>query len=157
MDFGDEHAHYERLNSRWLPRFGLAYLTEQQLGARESGQVHSQVQYRWRQGDAEVRRAVREIARCAEAGREALRHRDMRRLGKLMDRNFDLRRGLFGDEALGQHNITMVEIARRAGLPAKLPGSSGTVLVLPQDAVSERAVGAAYKDAGYHYVSVRAV
>jgi len=157
MDFGGEHAHYERLSSRWLPRFGLAYLTEQQLGARESGQVHAQVRYRWEQGDPEVRRTMREIARCAEAGREALRGRDMGRLGKLMDRNFNLRRGLFGDDALGEHNIAMIEIARRAGLPAKLPGSSGTALVLPQDAASERAVAAAYKDAGYHYVSVRAV
>lgn len=36
-------------------------------------------------------------------------------LGKLMDKNFDLRRQIFGDAALGQHNLMMIELARQHG------------------------------------------
>jgi len=156
MDFSTKPPRYERLNSRLLPRFGLAFLAEEQLGARESGQVHAQVRYRWQQGDPEVRRAMRAIARCAEAGREALRSGDFRRLGKLMDRNFELRRGIFGEEALGEHNIALVEIAHAAGMSATLPGSSGAALVLAGCREAEEGLARAYEEAGYQYVSVRA-
>jgi len=156
MDFAPTRPRYERLNSRLLPRFGLAYLAEEHLGVRESGRVHAEVRYRWEQGDPEARRTMRAIARCAEAGREALRERDYGRLGKLMDRNFDLRRRVFGDAVLGEHNIAMIEIAREAGLSARLPGSSGAALVLLKNREAERAVTSAYQDAGYRYVSVRA-
>jgi len=156
MDFSGRPARYERLNSRLLPRFGLAYLAEEQLGARESGQVHAEVRYRWERGDPEVRRTMRAIARCAEAGREALQNRDLGRLGRLMDRNFDLRRSIFGEEALGEHNLALVEIARRAGLSATLPGSSGAALVLPQAREAEQALARAYEEVGYHYLPVRA-
>jgi hypothetical protein len=47
-----------------------------------------------------------------------------------MNRNFATRRKLFGEAALGEHNINMIEIAQAAGLPAKLPGSGGAALIL---------------------------
>ncbi len=156
MDFSKRPPRYARMNSGLLPGFGLAFLAEEQLGARESGQVHARVRYRWQQGDPEVRRAMRAIARCAEAGRGALQSGDLRQLGKLMDRNFDLRRSVFGEEALGEHNIALVEIARGAGLSATLPGSSGAALVLSGGREAERGLARAYEEAGYHYVSVRA-
>ena len=99
---------------------------------------------------------MRAIANCAEAGREALRNRDRRRLGRLMDRNFDLRRSIFGDEALGEHNIRLIEIARQAGLSATLPGSSGAALVLRKGREIEQALAGAYEQAAYQYVPVRA-
>ena len=47
----------------------------------------------------------------------------------LMNQNFDARRRIYGDEALGSVNIDMVETARAAGAGAKLSGSGGAVLV----------------------------
>ena len=46
----------------------------------------------------------------------------------LFARNFDGRRKLFGDAALGRDNIRMVEIARECGASAKFPGSGGAVV-----------------------------
>ena len=62
MDFSGE-GHYERLDSGLLPRFGLAWMSELQLGSQESGQVHTPMRVRWEQGDPEVRRVIPEIAR----------------------------------------------------------------------------------------------
>ncbi len=156
MDFSGERPRYRRLSSRSLPRFGLAHLGENQLGARESGQVHSQIRYRWEAGDPEVRAAIRGIARCAEAGLAALRRRDLDELGRLMDRNFDLRRRLSGDEALGEHNLALVETARAFGLPAKLPGSGGAALVLLHPPGREKKLAEAYAARGYRWIRVRA-
>jgi glucuronokinase len=156
MDFSRGRGHYTRLNSQWLPRFGLAYLAEEHFGTLESGRVHSEVRYRWEQGDADVRHAIGEVARCAEQGREALQAGDTKRLGQLMNRNFDLRRKLFGDEALGEHNLALVEIARSAGFAAKLPGSSGAALILLEgDAEAEALLNRTYNERGYHYVSIK--
>lgn len=47
----------------------------------------------------------------------------------LMNQNFDARRRIYGDEAIGSVNIDMVETARGAGAGAKLSGSGGAVLV----------------------------
>ena len=44
-----------------------------------------------------------------------------------MDENFDTRRGIYGDEAIGEANLEMVQIARRHGLSAKFAGSGGAV------------------------------
>jgi len=104
-----------------------------------------------------VRRAMQAIARCAEAGREALRAGDEKRLGRLMNKNFDLRRRLFGEEGLGQHNLALVEIARSAGLAAKLPGSGGAALILlGEDGEVEAALTEAYAAKGYRYLTIKA-
>lgn len=36
-------------------------------------------------------------------------------LAELMNRNFDLRRSMFGDAALGSTNLQMIELARSVG------------------------------------------
>ena len=155
MDFSQRTPKYTRLQPRSLPRFGLAYLTEEHFGTMESGRVHSQVRYRWQQGDPEVRRTMRAIARCAEAGRRALRTHDISALGRLINRNFDLRRRLYGDEGLGPANIELVELARNLGLPAKLPGSSGAALILLQDPEAETTLAQTYAAKGYCYQTIR--
>ena len=100
MDFSGARGKYERLDSALLPRFGLAYVPEALLGSQESGQVHAPVRRRWERGDPEVRRVMRAIAECAEAGLDALRQKDTAGVGRLMDRNFDLRRRLWGEAGL---------------------------------------------------------
>jgi len=123
----------------------------------ESGQVHSRVRYRWEQGEAEVKRVMRQIAQCAARGKNALAEGDLKTLGRLMNRNFDLRRRLFGDEALGKHNIELIGIARELGLAAKLPGSSGAALILLSDAEAEGTLVEAYAAKGYRYRAIQAM
>ena len=160
MDFSSRRAGasscptYERLDSELLPPFGIAYLAEQHLGTMESGRVHSQVRYRWEQGDPEVSRAMRELARSAEQGRRALERGDRKAIARLMNRNHELRVRLFG-EALGAHNIELVEIARSLGFAAKLPGSSGAALILLDDA-DDRSLAEAYAMKGYCYQAIGA-
>jgi glucuronokinase len=50
-------------------------------------------------------------------------------LGSMMDQNWNLRRGMYGDEALGDVNLEMIECARSVGAAAKFCGSGGAVLV----------------------------
>ena len=154
MDFSGKRPRYGRMDARLLPRFGIAYLTEQ-TGLQESGRVHAEIRSRWERGDQEVTRVMREIAACAEAGRAALKRRDLAELGRLMNRNFDLRRGLFGDRLLGEHTIALVEIARAAGFSSKLPGSSGAALILLDSKKAERELAAAYEARGYGFTAVR--
>lgn len=156
MDFTGGTPKCTRLKSASLPAFGLAYLAEDHFGTIESGRVHSQVRYRWEQGDPEVRRAMREIARCAEKGREALRRGDLKTLARLMNRNFDLRKNLYGEEALGQPNLELIRIARDHGLAAKLPGSSGAALILLDGPQSESTLAEAYAAKGYRYQTIKA-
>lgn len=154
MDFAAGDGHYERLDSALLPEFGLAWVSETQLGTRESGQVHTPIRLRWEQGDEVVRKAIRGIARCAEEGREALLRRDHAKLGRLMGRNFDLRREMFGDSGPERHNVRLVEIARAAGFPAKLPGSGGAVIILLAGRGDRAKMTNDYAAEGYLYAPI---
>lgn len=48
----------------------------------------------------------------------------------LMDKNFNLRRNIYGDSLLREANLRMVDIARKHGFAAKLAGSGGAVVGL---------------------------
>jgi glucuronokinase len=154
MDFSRDPPVYARMPSGLLPRFGLAWMSERQLGTQESGQVHTPVRFRWEQGDPRVRRAIRLIAQCAVAGRRALEAGNTRRLARLMDRNFDLRRELFGEGGAERHNLRLVELAREAGFAAKLPGSGGAALVLLEGDGDEAALARSYEVEGYPYLPI---
>jgi len=156
MDFSGPRGKYKRLDSALLPRFGLAYVTEALLGSQESGQVHAPVRRRWERGDPEVRRVMHAIAECAELGLQALRQKNLAELGRLMDRNFDLRRRLWGETGLEKHNIRLVEIARAAGFRAKLPGSGGSALIMLEGVGREEALAQNYLAEGYVYSPIRA-
>jgi hypothetical protein len=97
---------------------------------------------------------MRELARSAEQGREALMKGDWAKLARLMDRNHELRVAVFG-ETLGSHNLELVEIARARGFSAKLPGSSGAALVLLNGG-NETELAAAYAARGYCYQPIEA-
>ncbi len=156
MDFSRGTPTYRRLDSRLLPKFGLAWVTERHLGSQESGQVHTPVRYRWESGDPEVRRAIAGIAECAVEGLKALEEGDGARLARLMDRNFDLRREMFGNGGAERHNARLVEIAREAGFAAKLPGSGGAALILLADGGDQAALVERYQAEGYRYLPIRA-
>ena len=94
----------------------------------DSGAVHSTVRARWDAGDETTRQLMTQVAALAPAGRAALEARDYEALAALMDANFELRRGLFGDAALGDRNVAMVRTAQRCGAGAKFCGSGGAAV-----------------------------
>jgi glucuronokinase len=51
----------------------------------------------------------------------------------VMDENFDTRREIYGDAAVGEANLQMVNIARKHGSAVKFPGSGGAVIGLCLD------------------------
>jgi len=143
MDFARElveatgAGRYERLRVARLPALFLAFAPD----PSDSGRIHAPVRERWLAGDGEVVGGMAAVAACAAEAAALLRGGEgegddtgpsaagrASSLASLMSKNFDLRRSLFGDGALGAANLRMVEIARAAGAAAKFPGSGGAVV-----------------------------
>ena len=119
MDFSDETrvaatgaGRYERLKTSAFPELMLVWGDE----GSDSGATHADVKRRWENGDAFVRETMAKIAAVAAEARDALTAgfddaaaaTRTATLVALMNENFDLRRAMFGDEALGARNIDMV-------------------------------------------------
>ncbi|CAM6084090.1 unnamed protein product [Calypogeia fissa] len=137
---------YVPLDRCLLPTLYLIYAEN----PSESGKVHNNVKNKWLAGDQEIRDLMSEIAEVAVDGRLALQEGDYARLAKLMDKNFDLRRKIFGDEVLGDLNIRMVETARSVGAACKFTGSGGAIVAFcPQGAAQEEALVEACESAGF--------
>jgi hypothetical protein len=136
---------YERVPVSSLPPLFLAYAPD----PSDSGKIHAPVKQRWLAGDVEVVEGMKLIASMADKGLEltknkpygknesevSFRERSVRareevvtEWARLMRTNFDTRRKLFGDGALGKDNIRMIEIARECGSSGKFPGSGGAIL-----------------------------
>jgi len=97
---------------------------------------------RWAEQEPVMVRVINELAWCAHRGKEALVAGDMNALSTEINRNFDLRTELFGEEALGE-NLSMVNLARSLGSCAKQPGSGGAIIgLIPDDDFMERAAPA---------------
>lgn len=143
MDFNGEkikeqgHGTYTRVPVHALPPLFLAYCAD----PSDSGRIHAPVKQRWLAGDKEVVDGMNKIASLADdafavasarpyssaadvAGKEGVVHE----WAALMASNFNNRRALFGDPALGKDNIRMIEIARECGSSGKFPGSGGAIL-----------------------------
>ncbi|XP_006662830.2 glucuronokinase 1-like [Oryza brachyantha] len=135
MDFGKEHMDtlghgvYTPLDVNILPPLYLIYGDN----PSDSGKVHSTVRQRWLDGEEFIISSMEEIAQLALDGRKALLDKNYRELATLMNRNFDLRRQMFGDDVIGMVNIKMVEVARSVGAAAKFTGSGGAVVALCPD------------------------
>jgi len=118
MDFDPDiverlgHGEYRRLPLELLPPLYLAWIPH---ATTTSGKAHNRVHYRFEEGDREVIEGMRQFARYAEEAVGALESRGVEKFAQLMDRNFDLRRSIYGDEVIGERNLEMVEIARRHG------------------------------------------
>jgi glucuronokinase len=143
MDFSRElmqakgHGNYTLLSARVLPPLFLAYAAD----PSDSGRIHAPVKQRWLAGEQVVIDAMNDIASNAD---EALRFARetpycsaapgpeaeavASAWAKLFTRNFEGRRGLFGDAALGKDNLRMISIAREVGAAGKFPGSGGAIV-----------------------------
>ncbi|CAI5948459.1 unnamed protein product [Closterium sp. NIES-65] len=141
MDFNQPHldAHgygmYQPMNPALLPPLQIIFAAN----PSDSGHVHSSVRARWQAGDVAVCQAMADVAALAEEGRDALVARDWGKLARLMDRNFDLRRQMFGDEVLGEVNLSMVQAARAVRAAAKFTGSGGAVVAFCPEGEQQRA------------------
>ncbi|KAK4483180.1 hypothetical protein RD792_010360, partial [Penstemon davidsonii] len=130
------HGEYTPMDIDLLPPLYLIYAEN----PSDSGKVHSSVRQRWLNGDKFIISSMEEVANIALEGRTALIAKDYAKLASLMNRNFDLRRQMFGDDALGALNIEMVEIARRVGAASKFTGSGGAVVVFCPEGPSQAQV-----------------
>ncbi|KAL5204114.1 hypothetical protein ABZP36_008985 [Zizania latifolia] len=135
MDFGKEHMDafghgvYTPMDANLLPPLYLIYADN----PSDSGKVHSTVRQRWLAGEESLVSSMEEVAQLALDGREALMNKSYSELAMLMNRNFDLRRKMFGDDVVGMLNIKMVETARSVGTASKFTGSGGAVVALCPD------------------------
>jgi glucuronokinase len=113
---------YEPMDPALLPPLYIAH--HESLG--EPTEVfHSNIRERFNRGDPQVVQAMRRFADLAAEGRRALLERDAGHLARLVDANFDTRRGIY---RLPQWQIDMVETARAAGASAKFAGSGGAIV-----------------------------
>lgn len=157
MDFNPDlvreqgHGLYETLPVELLPPLYLAYIP---CSTMTSGKAHNLVRYRFDNGDPEVIAAMKQFAQFAELGKLALEARDYHAFGDLMDRNFNLRRRIYGDEVIGERNLEMIEIARSFGLSAKFPGSGGAIIGICDDPELALKVEQAFADKGYSFQMV---
>jgi glucuronokinase len=177
MDFTDAaaterngHAVYEALPVEAVPQLFLVYAVD----PSDSGRIHNNVKERWKRGDPAVNDAVTKWVALVDAANALLRAegaaledpigdvKEQRRrrdslqdaFGALMDRNFDLRRAVYGDECLGWKNIRMVELARRFGASAKFPGSGGAVVICPRASTDIWAMRTAMMNEGFVLVPI---
>ncbi|KAI8804875.1 hypothetical protein BJ742DRAFT_429967 [Cladochytrium replicatum] len=121
------YGEYTPIDIDLLPKdLFIAYIAH----VKDSGKMHVPVRQRWENGDVEVIEAMHKFASFAESSKSALERRDYRLLASLMNQNFDLRRRLFTDVALGKPSISMIETARSFGFAAKFTGSGGCIVGL---------------------------
>ncbi|RPI28917.1 MAG: GHMP kinase [Acidobacteria bacterium] len=118
---------YENLDPALLPPLYIACRTDL---SEISGIFHSDLRARWERGERAVVEAMQELAGLVTEGRECLLQRDHRRLGQLMNRNFDIRASIC---KLDPRNVQMIELARCLGLPATYAGSGGSIVGICED------------------------
>ncbi|KAL2528943.1 Glucuronokinase 1 [Forsythia ovata] len=152
MDFSKKymedlgHGIYTPMDIGLLPPLHLIYAEN----PSDSGKVHSTVRQRWLDGDKFIISSMEEVAKIALVGQKALLDKDYAKFASLMNHNFDLRRQMFGDDALGTLNIEMVEVARRVGAASKFTGSGGAVVVFcPEGPSQVKLLEAACKKSGF--------
>lgn len=131
MDFSEERKRqihgfecgvYEPLDPALLPPLYLAYKAE---AAEPTEVVHNDLRARYNRGDPAVLSAMPKFATLTIEARQAIENRDGARLSRLMDENFDTRRGIC---QIAQNHLEMIELARRIGASAKFAGSGGAIV-----------------------------
>eukprot|EP01134_Creolimax_fragrantissima_P004066 CFRG4066T1 len=141
MDFGREvmkqnggYGMYKHLDASRIPPIWLAYLAK----PSSSGKMHSDVKQRWLNGDLEVEAAIQVFRAITKRAAVAIENGNTFELMKLMNENFDLRKGLYTESVLGIDNMMMINTARKYGSSAKFSGSGGAIIGICVDAIQKR-------------------
>jgi glucuronokinase len=157
MDFDEEimedlgHGLYERIDPNLLPNMFLAYI---EGSGKDSGKMHNEVRFRFNRGDRDIIDAMSEFAGFAFEAKEALECGNYDYFGVLMDMNFDLRRKIYGDKAIGHRDLKMITIARSLGAPIKFPGSGGAVVGMYEDMEQFRKLKEKYVSQGFKFAGI---
>ena len=113
---------YEPLDPELLPP---VYLAHHETLGEPTEIFHNNIRERFNAGDERVVGAMRCLAQIAADGRAALQARDVERLARLIDWNFDTRRSIY---RLPAWQAGMVDAARACGASAKFAGSGGAIV-----------------------------
>ena len=157
MDFrkdlmwGRGWGEYARMDVANLPQMWLAWGPQ----GEASDAIHAELPGRWQAGEPEMVRIIGELAALAGEGRTCIPAQDHVRLWRLMDANFELRRELFGDDALGE-TLTAVRLARTLGTCAKQTGSGGAICgIVPDIEDFDARAEEAFKEMGWAYARLQ--
>ena len=113
---------YEDLPVTQLPPLYVSYSVD----CSEPTEVfHSNLRFRYEQGEPAVVSAMQQCADLTKRAREALLSGKQELLPELLDANFDIRRSIC---QLPKEQILMVETARSCGASANFAGSGGAIV-----------------------------
>lgn len=115
---------YEQLDPALLPPLLIAWREE---AAGHSGEIHSSLHARHRDGEPLVRETMASLGAAARDARDALVDGDFERFRACVDATFDLRRRLV---VLDELCVEMVETARACGASANYTGSGGAIVTV---------------------------
>ena len=101
-----------------------------------------------------TRQGLAAISSAAETEQSAITSCDEAGLAAALDRNFDLRRELFGVDALGP-TAKMVELARSFGSCAKQTGSGGAIFGIRSTDLDEDSLAASLNSHGWSYAQAQ--
>jgi glucuronokinase len=113
---------YEPISPALLPPLYLAYHNSM---SEPTEVFHNDIRGRFNRGEAKVVDAMKRLAEITRQGRDALMQRDFPTLSRLMDDNFEVRRGIYN---LPKWQVRMVHTARECGASANFAGSGGAVI-----------------------------
>lgn len=156
MDFSKElmqsknHGLYESIPTHNLPKFWLAYLSN----PSDSGRIHNDVRKRYDLGETEVLEAMEKFAQYTENAKIAILEENWKELANIMNKNFDLRRKIYGEKCIGEKMLRMVEKARQFKTSAKFPGSGGAVVGLCHDDDQLIELRKAMQSEGYVFINI---
>lgn len=148
---------YTSLDPSLLPVLYLAYNT--QFGG-DSGKVHSTVKERWLNKDPELIEGMAQLGKYTDEAVESIINNDHERLAALMEKNFAMRRKLYGDNVVGLKNIAMIDLAKTYGLSAKFTGSGGALICmrksskLPFDSNEEIEIRNKFQEQGFEFTRI---
>ena len=121
------HGSYTRVDASKLPTLYLVWADN----PSDSGKTHSTVKQRYDEGDETVRNSMASCASLCDEYVEALENdAPAARFAEIMNENFDLRRLMFGDSALGTLNLKMMQMIRECGCGGKFTGSGGAAIAV---------------------------
>ncbi len=133
MDFSKDlidkqgYGYYEPLDPRMLPKLYIAYKTDL---SKVSGKVLNTIRERWEQGDPHVVGTLQNIAGVAEEGCGVIKNQDFKRLGELINQNFDYRAQIM---TITERNQALIDTARSCGASASFTGSGGSIIGIYRD------------------------
>ena len=89
---------------------------------------------RWIAKDPVLVEGMAALAALADEAVACLHRNDVIGLCQLVDKNFALRRQLYGDDVVGRRNVAVAQLAgEKLGLAAKFTGSGGAFVLIRRD------------------------